>query len=61
MGIAPHSTRLLPPGLAAIAPTAGLPELGAVEFVVIGPGRHHAVATALIETILASTAELQGL
>jgi hypothetical protein len=35
--------------------------LGAVEFVVIGPGRHHAVATALIETILASTAELQGL
>ena len=61
LGIAPHSTRLLPPGLAVIAPTAGLPELGVVEFVVIGPGSHHAVATALIETILASTAELQGL
>ena len=61
LGIAPHSTRLLPTGLAAIAPTAGLPELGAVEFVVIGPGSHHAAATALIETILASTAELQGL
>ena len=46
--------------LAAIAPTPGLP-VAAVEFVVIGPGRHHAAVTALIEAILASTAELRGL
>ncbi len=61
VGMAPHSARLLPAGLAAIPTTAGLPLLGAVDFMVIGPGRHHAVATALMEAILASTAELQGM
>lgn len=60
LGIAPHSAKILPPGLAAISEAAGLPPLGAVEFVVLGPGRHHAAATALQETILASTGELQG-
>ncbi len=60
LGVAPHSAKLLPAGLAPVPSTAGLPLLGAVEFVVIGPGRHHVVATALMEAILASTAELQG-
>ena len=60
LGVAPHSARLLPAGLAPVPTTAGLPALGAVEFVVLSPGRHHAVATALLETLLASTAELQG-
>jgi len=60
LGVAPHSAKLLPAGLATIPAMAGLPSLGAVEFVVIGPGRHHTVATALMEAILASTAELQG-
>lgn len=60
LGIAPHSAKVMPPGLAAIPEAVGLPPLGAVEFVVLGPGRQHAAATALQETILASTGELQG-
>jgi DNA-binding transcriptional LysR family regulator len=60
LGIAPHSAKVMPPGLAAIPAAAALPPLGEVEFVVLGPGRHDRVATALQETILASTAELQG-
>jgi DNA-binding transcriptional LysR family regulator len=60
LGIAPHSAKVIPPGLAAIPEAVGLPPLGAVEFVVLGPGRQHAAATALQETILASTGELQG-
>ncbi|QGY05952.1 LysR family transcriptional regulator [Methylobacterium mesophilicum SR1.6/6] len=60
LGIAPHSAKVLPPGLAAIPETAGLPALGDVEFVVLGPGRHDRAATALQEAILTSTAELQG-
>ncbi|MGX9981610.1 LysR substrate-binding domain-containing protein [Methylobacterium fujisawaense] len=60
LGIAPHSAKVMPPGLTAIPKSVGLPALGAVEFVVLGPGRHHLVATALQEAILASTAELQG-
>ncbi len=59
LGVAPHSARLLPPGLAAVADAAGLPALGSIEFVVIGPGRHQTVAAALMEALLASTAELQ--
>lgn len=60
LGIAPHSAKVMPSGLAPVPDTAGLPALGEVEFVVLGPGRHHVVATALQETILANTAELQG-
>ncbi|MCX4196395.1 LysR substrate-binding domain-containing protein [Methylobacterium organophilum] len=60
LGIAPHSAKVMPPGLAAIPGAVGLPPLGAVEFVVLGPGCQHAAATALQETILASTGELQG-
>ncbi|KQP51549.1 LysR family transcriptional regulator [Methylobacterium sp. Leaf106] len=60
LGIAPHSARVMPPGLAPIPTLAGLPPIGDVEFVVLGPGRQHAVATALQETILASSAELQA-
>lgn len=61
LGIAPHSARVMPPGLAPLTETAGLPPIGNVEFVVLGPGPHHAVAVALQETILANSAELQGL
>jgi DNA-binding transcriptional LysR family regulator len=51
LGIAPHSARLKPPGLESLPPSRSLPELGEVEFVVIGPGRHHANADALIAAI----------
>lgn len=60
LGIAPHSARVMPPGLTPIPETAGLPPIGAVEFVVLGSGRQNALATALQETILSSTVELQA-
>jgi hypothetical protein len=60
LGVAPHSTRVLPSGLAPLPAAAGLPSMGEVEFVGLGPGRGHDVATALQETILTSAAELQG-
>jgi DNA-binding transcriptional LysR family regulator len=47
LGVAPHSARLKPSGLEVLAPSRSLPELGEVEFVVIGPGRYHASADAL--------------
>ncbi|MCQ4160435.1 LysR family transcriptional regulator [Roseomonas sp. GC11] len=57
LGVAPHSARLLPPGLALLPPRRGLPPLGAIEFVVIGPGPQHPLAAALIEALLAGTRE----
>jgi DNA-binding transcriptional LysR family regulator len=52
LGVAPHSERLVPPGLAVLPPMPDLPQLGTVDFVLIGPGRHHAVAMALIDVVL---------
>ena len=52
LGVAPHSTRLLPPGLAPLPPSRHLPELGQIEFVVIGPGPPHGPAAALVTALL---------
>lgn len=52
LGVAPHSVRLLPRGLAALPASRALPELAEIEFVVIGPGRHHGTASALMAVIL---------
>jgi len=52
IGVMPHSARLIPPGLAVIAPSAGLPTLPDVEFVVLGPGGRHPAAQALTAAIL---------
>lgn len=60
LGIAPHSGRVMPHGLAAVDDAAGLPAIGEIEFVVLGPGRHHAIGNALEDMILSSTAELQA-
>lgn len=60
LGVAPHSGRLVPPGLAILPDGDGLPPLGGIEFVIIGPGAHHIVAAALIETILATIAAIGG-
>ncbi|EFH10839.1 hypothetical protein HMPREF0731_2931, partial [Pseudoroseomonas cervicalis ATCC 49957] len=54
LGVAPHSARLLPPGLLPLPPSRHLPALGEIEFVVIGPGPRHPVAAALIEALLSS-------
>jgi DNA-binding transcriptional LysR family regulator len=52
IGVMPHSARLIPPGLAVVAPHPSLPVLPALEFVVIGPGGHAPVAEALTRAIL---------
>jgi DNA-binding transcriptional LysR family regulator len=51
IGVMPHSARLIPPGLAVVAPHAYLPSLPNLEFVIIGPGGHHPVADALTSAI----------
>jgi hypothetical protein len=48
----PHSARLLPPQLAVVGATAGLPVLPDIEFVVIGPGAGNPVAEALTGAML---------
>ena len=52
VGIIPHSARLIPPGLGVLANKGNLPELGELDFVVVGPGGHHPVSEALIAAIL---------
>ncbi len=52
LGVAPHSARLLPPGLETLPASRHLPELGQIEFVVIGPGPQHRPAAALVAALL---------
>jgi DNA-binding transcriptional LysR family regulator len=59
LGITAHSGRLVPPGLAPLPPSRHLPELGSIEFVVIGPGPHRRTAQALVEAILENAGRLQ--
>lgn len=59
LGVAPHSERLIPPGLIIIPSSRYLPELAEIEFVVIGPGPNNPIASALVETILQNTRRLQ--
>ncbi|KKB77179.1 LysR family transcriptional regulator [Devosia soli] len=55
LGIAAHSARLIPDGLAVVDDELTLPHLGEVEFVALGPGRHHRSANALISALVDST------
>jgi DNA-binding transcriptional LysR family regulator len=59
LGVTAHSTRLVPPGLAPLPPSRHLPELGSVEFVVIGPGGHQHVAQELMAAMLENAGRLQ--
>jgi DNA-binding transcriptional LysR family regulator len=52
LGVAPHSRRLMPPGLGVLTAPENLPELGEIEFIVIGAGRHNRIASALVDVIL---------
>jgi len=52
LGIAPHSARLIPSGLAPLPFSSSLPALDEIEFVVIGAGRHNRIASALADVIL---------
>jgi DNA-binding transcriptional LysR family regulator len=55
LGVAAHSARLIPEGLEILDGINDLPALGEVEFVAIGPGRHHSTANALISALVGST------
>jgi DNA-binding transcriptional LysR family regulator len=59
LGVAPHSGRLIPSGLAALPSSPHLPDLAEIEFVVIGPGPHDKAASALVDTILSRADRLQ--
>ncbi|PXA98958.1 LysR family transcriptional regulator [Nostoc sp. 3335mG] len=56
LGIAAHSAKLIPEGLAVVDDDRSLPALGEVEFVALGPGRHHRIANALIAALVDTTA-----
>ena len=59
LGVVPHSPRLVPAGLATLPPSRFLPELAEIEFVVIGPGAQHRIASALSEVVLGNTERLR--
>src|ERR1700692_4030808 len=59
LGVAPHLARLIPPDLVALPSSRYLPELAEIEFVVIGPGPQHRIASALINVILQNADRLQ--
>ena len=52
LGLAAHSARLIPPGLAILDGLRDLPPLGEIEFVVIGGEGGNKAADALAEAIL---------
>ncbi len=60
LGVVPLAAQLIPPGLAEVAPSAGLPTLGPVEFVLVGGGQGRDAVSALAELLLASTGRLRG-
>jgi DNA-binding transcriptional LysR family regulator len=62
LGVTVFAEGLIPPGLAEIPAGHGLPDLGAVEFVLHGAGRvMHGPAAKLADAILASGIRLQRL
>lgn len=54
LGIAAHSARLIPAGLTRLREQPDLPLLDEVEFVVLGPGKGHSSANALVGALLRS-------
>ena len=60
LGVTVHARGLMPEGLAEMPPVSRLPDLGDVEFVVLGAARHdRGPAAELAGAILASGARLQ--
>lgn len=51
IGVMPHSARLIPHGLAVLAPGPTLPRLPDFEFVIVGPGGRNPVVEALTAVI----------
>lgn len=52
LGLMPHSAKLMPQGLAVIAPSRSLPRMPDVEFVILGPSGRNPVFEALTAVIL---------
>jgi DNA-binding transcriptional LysR family regulator len=52
VGLMPHSTRLMPSGLAVVAASPPLPALPQIEFVILGPGGRAPAAETLTAEIL---------
>ena len=52
LGLMPHSAKLMPQGLAVIAPGRNLPRMPDIEFVILGPGGRNPVFDALTAVIL---------
>lgn len=60
LGVAAHSSRLIPAGLARVSPDAGnLPRLPEIEFVAIGPGRTQQLAARMVDTLVDNSQSLQ--
>ncbi len=52
IGVLPHSTRLMPPGLTILSPRQGLPKLPDIQFAVIAPDGPSPAVQALAATIM---------
>ena len=59
LGVAAHAPRLLPPGLAALDRSTGLPPLGMVEFVMLGGDSAGTPAATLADAITAGIPRLR--
>lgn len=59
LGVAAHSSRLIPTGLTQLPLEADLPRLPEIEFVAIGPGRTQPLATRMVDTLLDSSQSLR--
>jgi hypothetical protein len=60
LGVAAHSSRLIPAGLARVSLDAGnLPRLPEIEFVAIGPGRTQQLAARMVDTLVDNSQSLQ--
>ena len=59
LGVAAHSSRLIPSGLAQLPADSDLPRLPEIEFVAIGPGRTQPLATRMVDTLIDGSQSLQ--
>ncbi|VTZ26903.1 Transcriptional regulator, LysR family (fragment) [Methylocella tundrae] len=59
LGVAAHSTRLIPQGLGPLSASRHLPPLGQIEFVVVGGGAGNDAANALVAAILSNAGRIR--
>lgn len=59
LGVAAHSSRLVPSGLVRLPDDPNLPQLPEIEFVAIGPGRTQPLAMRMVDTLIENSESLQ--